>query len=303
VPQRIAIELDPQFSGAVVNVRRKGEAQYRSLAMENVGPRYWAATLPGDSVTEPGTEYFVEGVSGKGGGSVAIIGTAEHPKDAPVDPHPLTGKRPGTLGQFSLSSEYASFNAKKANDYVFWTEGQFGWRLHDEGIRAVRSGGGVLRGAGGSLDDLDKLGRDPKDVGLMYGYLETEFGLGANYGIIARPILGLREGGVTGGAQGFFRVGNDLKTNLTLGGEVLGTVGVRGIVQLDWRTIHRVPIMLRSEVTNQPAGTSGDIGARAIAQAGYEIVTDLTLSARLSYQGRTINHAGPGAGLGVAYQW
>jgi hypothetical protein len=88
-----------------------------------------------------------------------------------------------------------------------------------------------------------------------------------------------------------------------VGGEVLGTVGLRGIVQLDWRTIPRVPIMLRSEVTNQPAGTGGDVGARAIAQVGYEIVRDLTVDARLSYQGRTINHAGPGAGLGVGYQW
>src|SRR5205085_12069492 len=63
-PQRIALELDPQFTGAVVHVRRKGEAQYRSLPMESLGARYWAATLPGDSISEPGTEYFVEGVSG-----------------------------------------------------------------------------------------------------------------------------------------------------------------------------------------------------------------------------------------------
>lgn len=302
-PQRIAIELDPQFTGAVVHVRRKGEAQYRSLPMESLGARYWAATLPGDSISEPGTEYFVEGVSGKSGGSVAVIGTADHPKDAPVDPHPVTGKQPGTLAQFSLASEYASFNTKKANDYVFQAEGQFGWRLRDEGIRAVRSGFGVLRGKGGSLQDLDQLNLSPKDVGLTYGYVEAEIGISKNYGLIGRPILGLREGGVTGGAQGFVRVGNDLKTNLVVGGEVLGTVGLRGIVQLDWRTIPRVPVMLCSEVTNQPAGTGGDVGARAIAQVGYEIVRDLTVAARVSYQGRTINHAGPGAGLGVSYQW
>ena len=29
---------------------------------------------------------------------------------------------------------------------------------------------------------------------------------------------------VTGGAQGFFRIGNDLETNLLIGGEVLGAV-------------------------------------------------------------------------------
>jgi hypothetical protein len=302
-PQRIALELDPQFTGAVIHVRRKGEAQYRSLPMESLGARYWAATLPGDSITEPGTEYFVEGVSNKGGGSVAVVGTASEPKDAAVEPHPVTGKDPGTLAQVSLASEYASFNTKAANDYVFQTEGAFGWRLRDVGIRAVRSGFGVLRGKGGTLQDLDQLNLPPKDVGLTYGYVETEVGVSPNYGLIARPILGLREGGVTGGAQAFLRVGNDLKTNLMVGGEVLGTVGLRGIVQLDWRTIPRVPVMLRSEVTNQPAGTGGDVGARAIAQVGYEIVRDLTLAARLSYQGRTINHAGPGAGLGVSYQW
>lgn len=302
-PQRIAFELDPQFAGAVVHVRRKGEAQYRSLPMESLGARYWAATLPGDAISEPGTEYFVEGVSAKGGGSVAVIGTADQPKDAVVEPHPVTGKRPGTLATIAMASEYASFNTKAANDYVFQTEGNFGWRLKDVGIRAVRSGFGVLRGKGGSLEDLDKLGLPAKDVGLTYGYVETEIGLSKNYGLIGRPILGLREGGVAGGAQAFLRVGNDLTTNLMVGGEILGTVGYRGIVQLDWRTIQRVPIMLRSEVTNQPAGTGGDVGARAIAQVGYEFVRDLTVSARLSYQGRTINHAGPGAGLGVSYQW
>lgn len=302
-PHRIAIELDPRFVGAVVHVRHKGSPQYRSLPMESLGARYWAATLPGDAIAEPGTEYFVEGVKASGGGSVAVIGSAEHPKDAPVDPHPVTGKQPGTLARVDVWSEYASFNTKEANDYLFQTEGAFGWRLRDEGIRAVRSGFGVLRGKGGTLADLDQLDLPPKDVGLTYGYVETEFGLGKNYGLIARPILGLREGGVTGGAQGFVRVGSDLKTNLLVGGEILGTVGLRGIVQLDWRTIPRVPIMLRSEVTNQPAGSGGDVGARAIGQVGYEIVTDLTVNARLSYQGRTINHAGPGAGLGVSYQW
>ena len=107
---------------------------------------------------------------------------------------------------------------------------------------------------------------------------------------------------ITGGAQAFVRVGNDLRTNLSIGGEVLGSVGQRGIVQLDWRTIKRVPIVLRTEVTNQPANST-DVGARAIAQVGYQLTNELVVAARGSYQGRTINHAGPGAGLAVSYQW
>jgi hypothetical protein len=247
-------------------------------------------------------DYFVEGVA-KAGTPIAIIGTAESPKEAAVDPLPLTGKQPGTLAQLTVASEIASFNVKKTNDYVFQTEGAFGWRLRETGVRAVRSGFGVLRGKGGSLVDLDQLGKPAREVGVTYGWIETELAMSRSFSLLARPIIGLREGGVTGGAQGFFRVGNDLETNLMVGGEVLGTVGLRGVVQLEWRTIPRVPILVRSEVTNQPAGVGGDIGARAIAQVGYEILPDLSVAVRGSYQGRTIDHAGPGAGAGVSYQW
>jgi hypothetical protein len=300
-PQQFAVELDPRFVGAVVHVRRKGAAGYRSVPMASIGPRYWAATLPGDAMTDDGMEYFVEGVP-KATAPVAIIGTAEEPRSVEVDALPGTPRPPGTLAQVALQSEYASFNAKRANDYVWQTEGSVGWRLHDRGIRAVRSGFGILRGEGGSLKNLDELGKDPTAVGLTYGYVEAEVALSDSLALIGRPILGLRDNGITGGAQGFIRIGNDLRTNLSLGGEVLGSVGQRGIVQLDWRTIPRVPIVLRTEVTTQPA-SSGDVGARAIAQVGYQLTNELVLAVRGSYQGRTINHAGPGAGLAVSYQW
>jgi hypothetical protein len=302
VPQRFAVELDARFVGAVLHVRKRGAPTYRTVLMESEGPHYWGATVTGDAITAPGLEYFVEGVPSDGS-AVPVLGNADAPRDTTVDAPPLTGKEQGTLAQLNVQSELATFNTKKANDYVFQTEGQFGWRLEDVGIRAVRSGFGVLRGKGGTLEQLDTLGQAGKAVGLTYGYVEGEIGLSTNYALIGRPIVGLREGGVTGGAQGFLRIGNDLRTNLLLGGEILGTVGMRGVVELNWRTIPRVPIMLRSEVTNQPAGMGGDLGARAVAQAGYELARDFTVSARGSYQGRTINHSGPGAGLGVSYQW
>lgn len=299
--QRYAIELDDRFRGAVVHVRRHGATAYRSIPLRAIGPRYWSAVLPGDAIEEPAMDYFVEGV--KDGRALPIVGSAASPRQVEVDERPVTGKRDGTLATLALTSELASFNLKKANDWLFQTEGAFGWRLDDTGIRAVRSGFGVLRGKGGSLSDLDQLGRDPRDVGLTYGWLETELGLAHRFSLIARPILGLREGGITGGAQGFFRIGNDLETNLLVGGEGLATVGLRGVVQLEWRTIPRFPVALRSEVTNQPAGVGGDIGVRVIGQVGYEVIKDLAVSVRGSYQGRTINHAGPGAGAGVSYQW
>ncbi len=301
LPQRHALELDERFRGAVLHVRRKGAASYRSLPMQSLSPRYWTATLPGDAVADPGLEYFVEGVLADGT-AVAVVGAADSPREVSVETLPSSRRAEGRLVQVTIQSEFASFNVKKANDYVFQTEGAVGYRMRDVGLRAVRSGFGVLRGEGGSLRDLDELGLDPSSVGLTYGYIEGEVAPTSGFSFLLRPILGLREGGVTGGAQGFVRIGNDLRTNLSIGGEVLGTVGQRGIVQLEWRTVPRVPIVLRTEVTNQPA-SSRDVGARAIAQIGYQFVPDLTVSARFSYQGRTINHAGPGAGLAVSYQW
>lgn len=300
-PQRFAVELEPTFVGAVVHVRRKGRPGYRSVAMESVGERYWAATLPGDVMAGDAIEYFVEGVP-KGSAGVAVIGSAETPRIAEVDAQPGTPRAPGTLAQVTLQSEYASFNTKRANDYVWQTEGSVGWRLADQGFRAVRSGFGVLRGKGGTLRDLDELSRDPTNVGLTYGYVEAEVTLAPSFAVIGRPILGLRDTGISGGAQGFLRIGNDLRTNLALGGELLGTVGQRAIAQLEWRTINRFPIVLRTEITNQPA-SSGDVGARAIVQVGYQLTKELVVALRGSYQGRTINHSGPGAGLAVSYQW
>jgi hypothetical protein len=148
--------------------------------------------------------------------------------------------------------------------------------------------------------------------------VETEIGAHKLFSIIGRTVVGLDEDGVAGGGQILFRIGNDLQTNLILGGELLGGVGLRGITQLELNTFRRFPILLRIEVSNQPAGATatrverekegvsmggGEVGGRGIAQVGWRILDPLVVSVRGSFQGRTINHAGPGFGAAVSYQW
>jgi hypothetical protein len=140
-------------------------------------------------------------------------------------------------------------------------------------------------------------------VGLTYGYLEGEVGVSHFVGLVGRLAIGLENAGVAGGGQFLVRIGNDRQTNLLVGGEVLGGVGLRGITQLELMTFERVPIVLRTEVTNQPAGSDGEVGARAIAQVGYRFTDALTVALRTSYQGRNIHHAGPGLGGAVTYRW
>jgi hypothetical protein len=266
-----------------------------------VGTEDWAATIPPDQVRSPSLEWFVEAVEPDGTRPVA--GTPAEPRTAAVeDVSPMPPSRK-VLGQAAIWTDYASFNSRANNDYVWQTEGVMGARFDDVGIRAVRTGFGVFRGVGGTLQQLDVLGQAPTTVGLTYGYLETEFGIVPTFSIATRAIVGLQQEGVGGGASAFFRVGSDLATNLLLGGEVLGGIGLRGVAEFDWNTFHSWPIVLRSEVTNQPAGLEGDVGVRLIGQVGYRLLDHLVVSGRASYQGRTIDHAGPGAGAAVGYAW
>jgi len=246
-----------------------------------------------------------------------VLGSAEEPQSVAVANVPLPKRPVRQPATVTVSTDYADWNNFKGNDVVWQTEGSVGMRFQDVGLRAARTGFGVYRGTGGSLAELDQLKLSGRSVGLTYGYLEGEFGLSHFTSIIGRLVIGMEDDGVNGGAQALLRIGNDRETNLTIGGEALGGIGLRGITELQLASFARVPILFRTEVTNQPAGAAsgglkgsvgvasgqGEVGARAIAQVGYRFLPDLVISARGSYQGRTINHAGPGFGGAVTYQW
>ncbi len=322
-PLSIGVEIQGPVTGALLHVRNAGEVAYQSQPMTPSGPGYYAAVVPADRIKAPRLQYFLEGIM-PDGRAVALRASADRPEGADVEPvpRPMPPKRRNAT--FSLLTDYADYNRMRGNDYAWQTEGWFGLRYgQDVGVRAVRSGFGVFRGAGGTIEDLDVNGRAPRRIGLTYGYLEVEIGASDFVSLIARGVVGLRDEGTSGGGQGMIRLGNDWKTNLLLGGEFLGGVGLRGFTQLELNTFPNVPIILRSEVTNQPAGVSdesprsaddgrtaaetssdaGDVGARGIVQVGYRVVPSMVLSIRGSYQGRTIHHAGPGVGAGVTYQW
>jgi len=317
VPLRVTMEL-AKTRGATLHVRRQGAPGFLSQAMKEEGPGYFAGSIDVDLMKEGTLEYFVESTS-PGGETREIAGTAASPMTVRVEDTVPSDTRvrpkPGPLVVASALTDYASFNAKKSNDMMWQSEAQLGVRLGDEGLRAFRSGFGVYRGKGGTLEDLEERGLDGRKVGLTYGYLETELAFLQNLSFIGRGIIGLREDGVTGGAQGFIRIGSDRRTNIMVGGEVLGGIGLRGITQIEWSLHPRVPVTLRSEVTNQPAGVSragsgptasagqGEVGVRSIVQVGYRLTPHLVVAGRGSFQARTINHAGPGGGAAVIYEW
>ncbi|HRI68894.1 MAG TPA: hypothetical protein PK156_31910, partial [Polyangium sp.] len=272
--------------------------------------------LPAAKLLPPAVEYFIEATSVKGV-AIPVVGSPNSPKVVDIVPIPRIGppRRVGATAQ--LVTDYADYNRLRGNDYSWQTEGIFGLRYDDVGVRALRTGFGVYRGRGGSLQDLDVRGLNGRPIGLTYGYLELEIGAHRLFSILGRAAIGLQSTGVTGGGQIIFRIGNDRDTNLLLGGELLGGVGLRGFTQLELNTLKKVPILIRTEVTNQPAGSAvnplglrddesrgaNEVGVRTILQAGYRFTPDFVAALRVSFQGRTIDHAGPGFGGAVGYSW
>jgi len=321
-PLSFGMELNGPAAGALLHVRKSGSPAYATFPMKRQGQGYFEAELAPSVMQVGAQDYFIEGVK-RDGRTVPLVGDAEAPATLVVDalPSPRAPKKHAYAA--SIWTDYASYNVKKRNDWASQSEGFVGMRFGNTGLRALRSGFGVYRGAGGSIRDLDELDKSPRAIGLTYGYLETELGVSNFVSFLGRGIIGLRDSGLSGGAQLMLRIGNDRKTNLQIGGEVLGGVGLRGITQLELNTFPKVPILFRTEVSNQPAGMEDDsprptqsgipasevsrstaeIGVRGVAQVGYRFAPSLAVSIRGSYQGRTINHSGPGAGAGITYEW
>lgn len=313
---QFVVQLNSAATGALLHYRRKGEPTYESVNMTSIGVGFWAGLVPPAKLAPPVLEYFIEATSDRGN-AVPVVGGPGIPKVVDVLPIPKIGPPRSVGASAMILTDYADYNRLLGNDWSWQTEGIFGLRYDDVGVRALRTGFGVYRGRGGSLKDLDVLNLAGRPIGLTYGYLELEVGAHRLFSILGRAAIGLQDGGVTGGGQVIFRIGSDRDTNLLLGGELLGRVGLRGFTQLELNTIKKVPILIRTEVTNQPAGTAvgsygtddtvsrgaNEIGVRTILQAGYRFTPEFVASLRVSFQGRTIDHAGPGFGGAVGYSW
>ncbi|WP_437963482.1 hypothetical protein WMF04_27570 [Sorangium sp. So ce260] len=319
VPLELAMQLRDEARGAVVHLRAPGQPNYQAFPMTPVGRGYFSAVIPASALGGKGVELFAEAAT-SAGEMVAVVGSSAAPEALPLEQR-LPDHEPAPIEKtVAVSTDFADYNRMRLNDYMLQVEGMVSLRYGDTGIRALRTGFGVYSGVGGDVDELDEDDLDPRDVGLTYGYLETEIGFSHGASLIGRALVGLDEGGVSGGGQLMFRIGNDKHTNLILGGELLGGIGGRGITQLELASFWRFPMLFRVEVTNQPAGAkiepdgepdgesdvsrgAGDIGARGVFQLGWRALDALVFSVRASYQGRNIEHAGPGVGAAVSYQW
>ncbi|MFO0586319.1 MAG: hypothetical protein U0441_02205 [Polyangiaceae bacterium] len=313
-PLRVGVEI-ANTDGAILQYRKTGDVLYAPLPMKEADGHYFAVDIPAAAIGDRELQYFIEAVNE--GRTTSVVGAPDSPLTISIERGARETLPPNGRGSFGLLTDYADYNGLKGNDWASQTEATFAVRYKDLGIRAVRMGFGVFRGASGTIDELDKKGLAGRAVGLTYGTLELEIGMHRLFSMAGRVSLGLLDDGIGAGGQVLARIGSDLGTNLLLGGEILGGVGMRSIIELQLNTFERFPIVLRTEVTNQPAGAtptksqlgdgiatgSSEVAGRGIVQLGYRITPEFVIAVRGSFQGRNINHAGPGVGGFVGYAW
>jgi hypothetical protein len=264
--------------------------------------------LPKRFVAAPGFKYFVEAYTADNR-SIGVLGSAEQPKTCRVLPRQGERARQD-LSRVRFSTEYVSFDGLSGRDYYYLAEGDFLLRIGYKLLEGVRVGYGHYRGEGGTLKRLDELKKPPVPTAFTYGYLEFIFAFHEMFAIMPRLEVGLgrpaesqrNESNVQGGAQIRVRIGRARGTNLVLAGETVPEIGQRAFVGLNLGLVEKWPLAFEVHVTDQPANTD-ELGVRAVFEVGHRPIDVFALAVRASYQGRTIDHAGPGLGLAATFDW
>ena len=305
-PVEIAAAYRPGEQARLVLYVASGDEPYEAIVMEPDGRGHARATVPASYVARTGFRYFLEAIPANGD-PIAVLGSGHAPmvvEVVPLDPVP----DPDGRSRVRLSSEIVSFNGFEGNDWYVITEADFLYRTLLPVLYAVRMGYGNVTGEGGTVEDLDERGIAPQRAGFTYGYLESELRINELFGLITRATVGLgrpeheNDEGLRGGFQLRVRIGEERGTNLVLAGETIPEIGQRAYIGLTWVAIERVPMTAEVHVTDQPIN-SDELGVRGVYEVGLEVTDNVALATRISYQGRTIDHAGLGAGLAATFDW
>ena len=296
----------PDLAAAWVHYRIRGSSSYSKAILRRDSDHYLRGEIPASAVIGPGIEYFVEIATSRGDVG-ASVGSPHQPVFIDVPSPPLrsafTAKR--RRSRVSITATYLDFatfddRGDDRTDMFYLFEADFLYRLHKV-LYGVRVGMGALNGKGGFAEAIYNNGRSAPEAGFNYGY--TEFELRGRYhtAISARLVAGVGREGFGLGLEGRFRLGPEDGTNLTLGASNVQQIGYLTEIRMQWDALTSFPIGLAVALTDRP--NRGDLGVRLTTDLGYRALSWVQPTLRISYQARTVVHAGIGAGVGLVFDW
>lgn len=316
--------------------RRSGEATFQRTNLAFDGDAYMRGQIPGDIARPPAIEFFVE-IAGADQNSppTPVIGSQENPRQIAVQKK--VEQAPSdkvNRSRVTLFTDYVDFDSGLGSgfDQYIHAEVDFMYRFLKP-IYSVRVGFGTLGGIGGPKDVIDAaVNEDCRDelgeyrcrrVVFTYTYAEFEYRLrNRPLSIMLRPQFGYgsRDNLLNGTNQDCFsgdvqeceifqslglrvrvRIGEERKTNLTLGLGLTQVVGTVFEAAFSWDVIPQFPIKISAQVTDQPVPE--DFGVRLIGDIGWRKYSWFYPSLRISAQARDVDHAGLSGGAAINFDW
>ena len=300
-PVEVAVAAAPKLQAVMLHYREPGEPRLTTVRLRAAGDGYYRGTIPGSATTGKKLAYAVETVDEKGQRQHAV-GSEQEPAQVEVRANPRAVDL-ADRSRIMLRSEYVDFNSFRRDagaDYYWILEGDFTYRFRTF-LHAMNLGFGTYNGVGGKFDKQNLLVGDSRSIGFNYARVGLEFRFHELFSVITSGLVGLNQDGLSGGFEGRIRIGREEGTNLVLGAQTTKDIGTLGLIQLTWDVVKNFPMSGTVEVTDQPA--QGDIGVRFSYDIGWRALKWWYPSLRVSFQARTIDHYGFGAGVASTFAW
>lgn len=310
IPLVFVLDHPDRVASAYLNYRPRGAKSYRSVLLVREHDIYLRGAVPGELVTAPGVDYFVE-VSSPSGRSGLALGSPQVPVEVDVAEAPLLEKFGAVPGRSSvrLTFDYLDFGNldRRGGDRTDRQEHatvDFTYRLKGF-VESVGVGYGVYAGQGGYANLTWDATNPLPETAFHYGYADVEVGGhdadGIHYSVGGQLIAGVGRDGFGMGGEGRVRVGEREATNLQLIARTVDRVGFLSEVRLGTRPADQVLVGVSVGATNQP--NEGDIGVKLGTELELLASESVSLLVRGSWQGRSINHGGLGGGAGLGFRW
>lgn len=280
---------------------RAGDAPtYQRQLLTREGRQYLRGAIPGDATVAPGVEYFVEAVDASGEAGIAIAATTIAVEPVGLADRFEPQRRRTRLSLVATYLDFATFDRRDGDytDRLTQLEADVTYRI-DGRLAGLSAGIGILDGEGGFADPTPAL--PTPHTGFQYGYAEAEVAVSQRIGVAGRLIAGVDQTSLELGAEGRLRIGEVDGTSLHLTASQIASIGYLTQVRLQVDPFGAVPLGFSVGVTDRPA--QGDLAVRLGVDAGLRTLSWIEPVVRVSYQGRTVEHSGLGAGLGVNFHW
>lgn len=287
--------------GLVAHYRHPGASEYRAAPFQRSTAGGYHATIPADAVRRPGVEYYVAGARG----DRAHFASAAAPHLVRVEPDPgdrwIEVERRRLAGRVhGVSTRVWSRDFGDTHGADRFVRGELEWthRLV-RSLYSISLGYGFVEGETptGTMDAAVVAER-----GARWGYGGVRLRLGDAGWLDGKAILGFGQEGFLAGVGGELILGDDWRTAVMVGGEVMSELSYRAWISLQWDTVPPFLMKATAGTTDQP--DSGiDAGSYVDLEIAYPLTRSWTVAGTLSFAARGNRPGGPGAGLAASYDF